>query len=66
MGQVEKRISETKGVLVFYAGWCGYCRKAMAELEKAGIEFEGVDVEVKFKNTVIPNLQCWTPPLPTR
>ncbi len=32
-------------VLVYYAEWCGYCRKTRAELERRGVDFELLDIE---------------------
>jgi glutaredoxin len=32
-------------VLLYYADWCGYCRKTRAELDRRGVSFELLNVE---------------------
>jgi mycoredoxin len=33
-------------VTMYTTGWCGYCRRLKAGLERAGIEYTEVDIEV--------------------
>jgi glutaredoxin len=35
----------TSGVLLYYADWCGYCRKTRAELDRRGVSFQLLNVE---------------------
>jgi glutaredoxin len=39
------RGARTSGVLLYYADWCGYCRKTRAELDRRGVSFELLNVE---------------------
>jgi glutaredoxin len=32
-------------VLLYYADWCGYCRKTRAELDRRGVSFELLNIE---------------------
>ncbi len=33
------------GVLLYYADWCGYCRKTRAELDRRGVSFQLLNIE---------------------
>jgi glutaredoxin len=33
-------------VILYYADWCGYCRKAKGHLERRGVEYELRDVDI--------------------
>jgi glutaredoxin len=37
--------ARTSGVLLYYADWCGYCRKTRAELDRRGVSFQLLNVE---------------------
>ncbi len=39
------RGSRTSAVLLYYAQWCGYCRKTRADLDQRGVSYEMLDVE---------------------
>jgi glutaredoxin len=35
----------SSGVLLYYAEWCGYCRKTRAELDRRGVSFQMLNIE---------------------
>jgi glutaredoxin len=35
----------SSAVLLYYAEWCGYCRKTRAELDRRGVSFQMLDIE---------------------
>jgi glutaredoxin len=37
--------SRSSTVLLYYAEWCGYCRKTRAELDRRGVSFQMLDIE---------------------
>lgn len=37
--------ANTGGVQLFSASWCGYCRKAKAHLDRAGIAYREIDID---------------------
>ena len=39
------RGARTNAVLLYYADWCGYCRKTRAELDRRGVSFEMRNIE---------------------
>jgi glutaredoxin len=39
------RSARTNEVLLYYADWCGYCRKTRAELDRRGVAFELRNIE---------------------
>jgi len=45
LAELSPRGARRSGVLLYYADWCGYCRKTRAELDRRGVAFELLDVE---------------------
>ena len=39
------RGTRANAVLLYYADWCGYCRKTRAELDRRGVSFELLNIE---------------------
>jgi len=39
------RGARSNAVLLYYADWCGYCRKTRAELDRRGVDFEMRNIE---------------------
>lgn len=42
----KKRGTDAPRVLLYYADWCGYCRKAKAHLDRRGVPYEIRNVDV--------------------
>ena len=40
-----RRDARATAVLLYYADWCGYCRKTRAELDRRGVRFEMRNIE---------------------
>jgi glutaredoxin len=40
LASASPRGARTSDVLLYYAEWCGYCRKTRAELDRRGVSFE--------------------------
>ncbi len=47
------RGARATGVLLYYADWCGYCRKTSAELDRRGVSYERLNID---KPTILAEL----------
>jgi len=45
LASTGSRGARTSGVLLYYADWCGYCRKTRAELDRRGVSFQLLNIE---------------------
>jgi len=45
LAAANSRGSSSSAVLLYYADWCGYCRKTRAELDRRGVNFEMRNIE---------------------
>ena len=39
-------MSEASSVIMYSTEWCGYCQRLKAQMQRAGIEYTEVDIEV--------------------
>lgn len=37
--------TSSRGIVLYVASWCGYCRQARAYLARSGIKYEEVDID---------------------
>jgi len=45
LASTGSRAARTSGILLYYAEWCGYCRKTRAELDRRGVSYQLLNIE---------------------
>ncbi len=45
LASTGSRSARSSAVLLYYAEWCGYCRKTRAELDRRGVSFQMLNIE---------------------